>query len=1801
MSRIRKGISMLMAVVLAIGLVPANGVKTTPASASSYKLVTLKGTTSGSNVMLTGNKLTLGSGTPATFVMTDWGDGTVSLRSQSSGLLVSASGAADLAASATAVRITETFKKVTIDGNTAALMSLSNNKYWTATSANAIQASGDNYNAVAQKWIVTDVTPLPTGSKPEIRVLEITDDGTSELLPLLGSYNDPVIKVDSLRMKQFVAQRDELDGRYDAIYIGKGAYNATLVWTSADKANYQNHNTKSIMNDITNLKMNELKDYYIDRGLPVIVFSELTNATTGNGALYQNKEGILKAALKDYAVSLTSSAYPFVPTSNKNNVIFVGSADMTTSAFLAKTNLIARSAERPRLALTAKPTDYSDDQSKIYYAGDTLTYTFNVANVSNISQRSLVANLYIGIDSVLKFDSKNLIVSQPVTAMNGNTLSFRLPKGYSGVHYWKLELVDQGSKLKDIQSGVLRFRDQLTKINVLQVLPSNADQTSSLLKSNNMNQSYLKTDDYEITITIMSMNNFNNSGYTTLNGYYDMLIFGFADSYNGGASISKTAADAVNAFIGTGQSVMFTHDTVYQGSSNWISYFQTATGQISPMTNMGLNAPNPSTTTKKVNDGLLTRFPFNISSNIAEVKTTHDQYFGLKLEDPELIPWYNITGGPRDDDDSWNHYYTYSYGNVTYSGTGHTNHDFPDWEQRLFVNTMYRAFIGSNHAPTLKVESPTNTAVTGKIIPSYNKVLLSYTPQDYDLIDRKLLTSVTFKYRKLPTDAWTEKQVKAYTEKETGVIITESYDNPLPEGGDLVITVSAKDKSGATTMQEITTKVVKVTANVDLTRTLSSNVVDNQIDKNVPFTMTYKITPKSIPYQNGIDPADLIIKNFKLDERLPANLELLTSDVSPLVLQPSVTGTLTGGYRLTGVLADIPYRLTGNQYIADPVTFTVKVTPKQNGNYIIQDSNLSFTDFYVNGKIVNKDIERTLQFQPYAIQAVTKMTSMSLKDAVIAKGDTSILTPVIGPDDTTIKTLEWTSDRPDLVTVNSQGNITGIAEGKARITAKSTDGSGLVAVSNVTVVVPGINIMSPATVNVDDTINLEAKLVLANENLTGLDWSIVPSRENVAELGAGVSDLKKTLTGINAGEVDIKVTATTDKSKTYTKTVSVTVLQPIALSLPDTIHIGLDEEYKQDIWAKYLHVTPPEKRNEIQAYTVWTSDNQDVVKFVEGGSVAVGKHTGTATITARYRKNPKSDYVEASAKIYVVSLPGVDHITVEKSGDKKIDLKSMIQPEPASISESIMNKLLWKDDPATNYASVNAAGILSMPNPGIENVTATYRYQAGDPIAAVKNIMVKVVDLGAPSDFTIGTGMKFKPADLLAIQPSALITEIQDGLVWTDDPASDTLTYNANDEMFTANHGGTESITVTYTPTDGDLITKTIRITVEQLAFSGGTVTLAPGDTYDLYAKLGVRPEDAKALIKPELKWSDASDNSTVSLTGDGGVIRADAPGVEEVQVRYRNGLNQEFTAAFTVEVVRLAFTASPKLGVDATKDMLPLLDIQPSELRQSVLDRLIWSDESGNASLDLLETDNHVKTGIVKGSSPGTENVTVTLPSDGPTPIKATTLVTVLKVYLGDDMHLTLPKYDPNVQDKGIKDLAQDMTGQPDWVQRGLHWTIEGNASKLSNGQFTATTEGVATVKVSYEDPVTGVKSDPRVFTIDVVYLNAVQTIPLQTDTKAYSIFTGDKGRLSILPAELIPEVKAHLSWEAAPGNVVTLSGTIGRSAGDGTIATGSTTGVDDVKITYTPTDGSDPISTKIQVHVYAPEKQNEQYDDRY
>jgi uncharacterized protein YjdB len=1274
-------------------------------------------------------------------------------------------------------------------------LALNDNKRYISVSDNKLYVNTSK-NTDDVTWFTLGTTTVDI-----IKVLEVTESGLSDLSSIFG----PLLYIDTYSMKEFVASRDYLDGKYDAIYIGKGTissskkpYTISLLSTQTQGSSTQssNHNTSLIQNDITQLKANEITNDFINKGLPVIFYSDSTNK---DGFDYQEnwtsgsvtKEALLKKNFLKYK------------TSSNTNVMFVNRTNLSSaSSFLTDTSLLTKGNLRPQLTVTSSPTDYTTNQTNKYVAGNTISFNYSIDNVGDITKKNIDINLFIGTDSALPFEAEQLVASkQKVTATTG-TISYVLPKGHSGVQYWRLEAEDFNSKLKDVKAGVYRFQDQKIDIKVLQVMPTDSG-ASNLNTTSNMRTSYLvpasdstNYNDYKIAIDVINMNTFNSSGYKTLNGKYDMLIFGFGDIYNNNAPINNDAAAAVIQFINTGQSVMFTHDTIYNSSNsnsaNWLNKFQTITGQIAPRTDLGLGAPESSTKTEKVNNGLLTQFPFILSST-TQVANTHNQYYTLDLEDSTVIPWYNMSGGDRTSGDSWNSYYTYSKENVTYSGSGHTNNNFPDWEQQLFVNTMYRAYIGSNHAPQLTVNAPVEyNATNNNFIPSYQDVLVNYQVDDFDLSDRELTTSVNFIYDGVSHPIITDRPILA------GGTINELVQNPLPNGGDLTVQIIAKDGNGAEVNQLIIAKVQKVTANIELNRTVSSNVFDGRIQTNTAATYTYTITPKPIAKSSGV--SNMTITST-FNEKLPANLE-----VSGLPSYLRASGTSSSGITVSGTIPNITYSLSGNNYIASPVTFTLSVTPKKDGQYSLQDAKLTFSD-------VGNQAARTLSFPVSVLEALTRITTLSLPNTSLLVGDTRKMLPAVTPADATYRsTFTWTSDNTSVVTVDSSGIITGIKAGTAIVSATATDGSGLTARATITVIKPGLNILGPDNVATGEEISLTGSLFTADyDTIKSYSWT--SNSNNVSIDSSSASTSTAIITGKNKGTATVTLTVTTEKG-TYTKDVTLTIYKKVeSITLTGTtLVIG-------DTYRITAAVNPADASNTTVRWL--SSSNSDVFSVKDLGNntaliTAVG--VGNASVIAAATDDSG---VSGSAVISVIEpKPTI-------SGPSTVDLGKSISftADMTSGSNDPIDSYTWTVDAAgkdnVSGSSTGSSYSLTGIKAGEAKVTVTVKTNSGRTYTSdPKTVTVNKVTLKLKSSYRIKVNAQLDLFSLLASSPRAGKTNIKDNLIWTSSD-SNTVRVDATNGKITAVKPGTATITVTYRY--DSTVKATTTVTVEKPTTSSTT------------------------------------------------------------------------------------------------------------------------------------------------------------------------------------------------------------------------------------------------------------------------------------------------------------------------------------------------------------------------------------------
>lgn len=1114
-----------------------------------------------------------------------------------------------------------------------------------------------------------------------IKMLEITENGASDISELTNSNYK--LEVTTYSMKQFVASRDDVDGKYDAVYIGKGAYSIALP--------YKELNTGSKQNDITSLKASEINNFFVKKGLPVIVYND-----SSSGALHQSSSGKL---------------YQFVTSiQGKTNVSFVNSTEIkNAAAFAAKASLLTKGTLRPKLTITSMPDEYPAT-TKIYTRGETITYNYNISNAGDLANQSLLVNLYINTDSALPYTNEHIVASKPVTSLSG-TLSYTLPKGYSEPKFWRLELVDSDSGLKDIKSGWFRFKDQVKKIKVLQFRGNNSGNDSGLDKDHNFDSSYLvRSGDYEITFKALGINDFNApANYQKLQDY-DMLLFGFAHEYKEFAFIEvQGARDALTNYIRSGKSVVFTHDTFNPYSregvrSAYWNLFKGYAGMIEPSHDMGYVNNSNTTTTKKINSGLLTQFPYTLADNV-EVMTTHNQYYTLDLEDPSVIPWYNLSGGGRTDGDSWNHYYTYSKDNITFTGSGHsgqTTNGYTEAEKRLFVNTMYRAFSGANHGPEITVFAPAAyNQANDNFIPSFEEIPVHYQVDDLDMHDTELTTSIHFIYNGATYSKLSNQGILS------GSTINMSFPNPLPNGGDLIVEITAKDSKGAESKVQIPVRVKKIASNLELSRSFSDNVVDNKVDTGSTVTFNYKITPKAISGSGS-----MMISNVQFKEQLPPQLEIIS-----LPANLTKSGNVATGYIIAGSLGNIQYSKSDALYTADPITFSFTAKPLVRGFYPLNEAALTFKD-------IGQTANTRLPFPAYTLEAVTKLTSLRLEDATLLVGDSQRLLPIYTPADLTDVPFKWESDAPGIVSVDSTGYITGNVEGTANVTVKALDGSGKEATAKITVIKPGLHIIGPNEVAAGDSIILNSSLRTANyEQITSYSWSISAGSSFISM--TPVNNRFTTVNGTAAGEATVKLIVSTNLGNTYTAEAPVQVYQPKpVITGPSSVELG----EKFDLTAEMTsRATDP-----IVSYhweIVDGASNVTVLSQTSDSNLKLrSKIKGTVTlkvqITTSSHKTFESDPLEITIKPVTLQLPDIIRL---HAGQTK-DLFDSLASSPRAGKSNIRDSLVWSSS-NDEIVQVDANGIITAIKTGSAKITVAYRH---DP--AIKAETTIIVNYSMTTD-----------------------------------------------------------------------------------------------------------------------------------------------------------------------------------------------------------------------------------------------------------------------------------------------------------------------------------------------------------------------------------------------------------------------------------------------------------------------------------
>lgn len=347
---------------------------------------------------------------------------------------------------------------------------------------------------------------------------------------------------------------------------------------------------------------------------------------------------------------------------------------------------------------------------------------------------------------------------------------------------------------------------------------------------------------------------------------YDIVIAGFSDCYSD--KMNQDALKQIKDYIKVGQGLMLTHDTLWytlediRKSNNIVQQFRDYVGQsrykdqwvnkyeidVDGKNKIPHDQDKPigdskeaigstlwarekaedvnksnSTEVYRVNKSLITNYPFELGENI-RVRRTHGQYLQLNFEDENVIPWFTLTDNNKNNNDEntpyggtnsghiankydpRNNFYTYSRGNITFSGTGENTREncpYPTSELKLFVNTIVKAERGANHKPTITALENVNE------IPSNKDLEFKAVVKDVDG-DKVKINSIKVKLEKDNDDKYEDlskhndlpSKLKSQGSSFDLKIPSSYFDNKINE--DITILIEAEDEKGAKRIKEYT-------------------------------------------------------------------------------------------------------------------------------------------------------------------------------------------------------------------------------------------------------------------------------------------------------------------------------------------------------------------------------------------------------------------------------------------------------------------------------------------------------------------------------------------------------------------------------------------------------------------------------------------------------------------------------------------------------------------------------------------------------------------------------------------------------------------------------------------------------------------------------------------------------------------------------------------------------------------------------------------------------------------------------------
>ena len=556
----------------------------------------------------------------------------------------------------------------------------------------------------------------------------------------------------------------------------------------------------------------------------------------------------------------------------------------------------------------------------------------------------------------------------------------------------------------------------------------------------------------------------------------------------------------------------------------------------------------------------------------------------------------------------------------------------------------------------------------------------------------------------------------------------------------------------------------------------------------------------------------------------------------------------------------------------------------------------------------------------------------------LEEGEEATLSASVFPSDATQSTLTWRSDKPEVATVDQNGNVRAVKAGVAVITVSVSE--TVFETCTVTVVsrVTGISFdVDELEILPGESHQLNVTVLPENASVPDVNWS--SDNAKVAK----VSDTGL-VTGHSAGVATIHA-VTRDGGKMATCLVKVgTPVSGISLSKSSaSMYVG------DSPLALTATITPS---NASDKSVVWSSSDASVASVTAGSGLdatVTPVAAGTATITVSTQDG------KFSASCVLTVMQHVTGVSISKSSltlytGQTETLSAQVKPDDATDT-----RLTWSSSDKT-VATVANGKVTALKAGSVQIRVTTFEGGFQDVCNLTVKQHVTGLDL-SHSTRTIYLGQT------VTMTATVLPSDASDKSVTWTSSNSDIVSVTQNGSV-TANAMGEAEITATSN--DGGF-SKSRKVTVIEPLVPATSLTLTPktmslniGESGSL--ELQILPNDCNEIL--EWKSSDPS----VATVNDGD-IKALAAGTTTITVR---GSNTSASATVTVidpyavtGVTLDRTTLSLEMGETATL----VATVLPEDARDKTV---TWS--SGNTAVATVDQQGKITT-----VSPGTAQITVT------------------------------------------------------------------------------------------------------------------------------------------------------------------------------------------------------------------------------